>query len=185
VARYDREIAASGEVRRIHQEDLCQATGTSPKNKYQDDAAPSLRQIATILTGFDLPSVVKLLQAVTLHVLVGNGAAHAKNYSLLHGESGSVALAPLYDVMSTLIYGDDRLALYIDNVHRTDQVTGDRLLNEATSWGLSPTVSAEIIRELLDRACEASEHAAEETPGAPNELREIVESQARLLRSGL
>jgi serine/threonine-protein kinase HipA len=185
VSRYDREIAASGEVRRIHQEDLCQATGTSPKNKYQEDAGPSLRQIATILTGFDLQSVARLLQAVTVHVLVGNGDAHAKNYSLLHRESGSVTLAPLYDVMSTLMYGDDGLAMCIDDVHRTDRVTGDRLLNEATSWGLSRSVSTEIIQELLDHVREASELAAEETEGAPIELKELVESQTRLLRSGL
>ena len=185
VTRYDREIQPSGEVRKLHQEDMCQATGVSPKKKYQEDGGPSLRRIATILRDFDPDSLVRLLQAVTLHVLVGNGDAHAKNYSLLHNASGSVTLAPLYDVMSTIIYGDDRLAMYIDDVRRTNRVTGERLLDEAASWGLSRSVSAEIIQDLLDRIRDATERAAQQTPGLPSELTEIVEAQAGLLRSEL
>lgn len=185
VSRYDREIEPSGEVRRIHQEDLCQATGVPPKNKYQEDGGPSLRRIAMILTDFDPDSLARLLQAVTVHVLVGNGDAHAKNYSLLHDVSGSVTLAPLYDAMSTLIYGDDRLAMNIDDVRRSNRVTGERLLNEAVSWGLTRSVSAEIVQGLLDRIEEASKRAALETPGVPSELNDVVQSQTKLLRTGL
>jgi serine/threonine-protein kinase HipA len=185
VARYDREVAESGEVRRIHQEDFCQATGTPPKNKYQEDAGPSLKTIAKILLGLDPQSVVRLLQAMTVHVLVGNGDAHAKNYSVLHQRSGSVSLAPLYDVMSTLHYGDDRLAMYVDDVQRTNRVSGDRLVAEAVSWGLPRRTAAEIIANLLEDAGPACKTAAEETPGAPEELVGIIESQRALLASGL
>jgi serine/threonine-protein kinase HipA len=62
----------------------------------------SLRSLAPILSTTDPASLGTLLQAVTLHVLVGNGDAHAKNYSLLHERSGALRFAPLYDVMSTL-----------------------------------------------------------------------------------
>ncbi len=71
---------------------------------------------------------------VVLHVLVGNGDAHGKNYSLLHEHSGAVRLAPLYDVMSTLYCGDERLAMYVDGVRRADRVSTDRILNGANSW---------------------------------------------------
>ena len=49
VERYDRDVAADGTVRRIHQEDFCQAIGISPETKYEDDAGPSLSRIAGIL----------------------------------------------------------------------------------------------------------------------------------------
>ncbi len=58
-----------------------------------------------------------------LHVLVGNGDAHAKNYLLLHEPSGGLTPVPLYDVMSNLYHGDDRLDMYIDDVGRTERAT--------------------------------------------------------------
>jgi hypothetical protein len=33
--------------------------------------------------------------------------------------------------MCTLHYGDDRLAMHVDNVHRTSRATIERLANEA------------------------------------------------------
>ena len=181
VSRYDRVVAPSGVVERIHQEDFCQATGTMPAKKYEEDGGPSLRKIAGILSEADPDSLGSLLRAVTLNVVIGNGDAHAKNFSLLHDRVGALRLAPLYDLLSTLMYGDDRLAMYIDDVHRTNRVTFDRLLNEAATWGLSRTRAADIVTDLLTRLPDAVERAAHETPGTPPEISEIVSAQiARL-----
>jgi serine/threonine-protein kinase HipA len=177
VSRYDRILATTGEVVRVHQEDFCQATGTPPENKYQEDGGPSLRRIAGILGAVDRGSLQALLEALTLNVAIGNGDAHAKNFSLLHGHGGAVRIAPLYDLMSTLAYGDDRLAMYVDNVHRTNRVTFDRVLNETTTWGLSRTRAAEIVTDLLARLPDAVERAALETPGVPGEILDLIAAQ--------
>jgi serine/threonine-protein kinase HipA len=182
VSRYDRVIAPDGRVERIHQEDLCQATGVPPARKYQEDGGPSLRTLAGILSATDRDSLPTLLRAVVVHVLVGNGDAHGKNYSFLHVPSGALQLAPLYDVMSTLYYGDDRLAMYIDDVRRTDAVTTDRLLNEATAWGLSRKAASQIVGDVLAAAPAAISRAGEETPGVPEEILRIVASQFDRLR---
>ncbi len=183
VTRYDRVIDQSGHVQRIHQEDLCQATAMPPKRKYQEDGGPPLRSLATILGATDPGSLETLLGAVVLHVLVGNGDAHAKNYSLLHEPSGALTLAPLYDVMSTLYYGDDRLAMYIDDVRRTDRVTIPRIVNEASAWGMSRRRAEEIIEGLLDGVPAAADRAAAETPGLPDEIPVILNAQLRRLRN--
>jgi serine/threonine-protein kinase HipA len=182
VARYDRIVAPSGAVERVHQEDFCQATGTLPANKYEEDGGPSLRKIAGILSEADPDSLDSLLRAVTLNVAIGNGDAHAKNFSLLHDRSGALRLAPLYDLLSTLMYGDDRLAMYIDNVRRTNRVTFDRLVNEAATWGSSRTRAADIVTDILTRLPDAVERAARETPGAPAGVLEIVSAQLERLR---
>jgi serine/threonine-protein kinase HipA len=182
VTRYDRRVDTSGHVERIHQEDFCQATGRPPTQKYQEDGGPTLRDIARILSATDPGSIPNLLRAVTLHVLVGNGDAHAKNYSLLHEPSGALRLAPLYDVMATLFYGDDRLAMYIDDVRRTDHVTADRLLNEASSWDMPRRAAAEILDDFLAAVPGAVDRAAEETSGLPREITAIVASQLNRLR---
>ncbi|MBI2162364.1 MAG: HipA domain-containing protein, partial [Candidatus Rokubacteria bacterium] len=108
VERYDRIVRSDGRVERIHQEDFCQATAIPPEKKYEEDGGPTLRRIAGILQEVAGPdSLETLLRAVTINVLIGNGDAHGKNFSLLHDASGSLRLAPLYDLLSTLAYGDD------------------------------------------------------------------------------
>jgi serine/threonine-protein kinase HipA len=183
VERYDRLILPDGNVTRLHQEDFCQATGVQPDRKYEEDGGPSLRRIAGILqSAASSDAVETLLRMVTLNVLIGNGDAHAKNFSLLHEPSGALHLAPAYDLMSTLIYGDDRLAMYIDDVRRTDRVTTDRLMKEATAWGLSRTQAPDIVGQLLDAIPEAVERADEETPGVLPEIKQIIASQVDRLR---
>jgi serine/threonine-protein kinase HipA len=184
IERYDRVVHDDGSVERLHQEDFCQATGMPPDRKYEEDGGPSLRRIAGIVQAVaSRESVETLLRAVMLNVLIGNGDAHAKNFSLLHEGSGGLRLAPLYDLMSTLWYGDDRLAMHIDDVRRTNRVTGARLINEATRWGLTRRRAAEIIGEVLDRTPSAVAAASTETAGLPSELSKLVKSQVAQVRS--
>jgi serine/threonine-protein kinase HipA len=59
-----------------------------------------------------VPNAIEdLLKAVTINALIGNGDGHAKNYSILHQPTGTLTLAPLYDLLCTLYYGDGRLAM--------------------------------------------------------------------------
>jgi len=186
VERYDRVVHEDGTVLRIHQEDFCQATAVPPERKYQEDGGPSLRRIAEILETAVSPDALEmLLQAVTINMLVANGDAHGKNFSLLHDEAGALRLAPLYDLICTLVYGDDRLAMYVDNVHRTNRVTTDRLINEAVAWGLPRRRAQAIVASLVDLAPQALQAARDETPGVPSDVVAVVESQLERLRESL
>jgi serine/threonine-protein kinase HipA len=183
VERYDRAVSADGAVKRIHQEDFCQATAVLPDMKYEEDGGPSLSRIASIVQAVAPPdSLERLVRAVTVNVLIGNGDAHAKNFSLLHEESGRLSLAPAYDVMSTLVYGDDRLALYIDKVRRINRVTAERIVNEAASWGMSGGRAAEIVDDILARASEAIDASRGETPDLPAAFVDVVKDQLVQLR---
>lgn len=184
VERYDRAVDDSGVVVRIHQEDFCQATGVLPDNKYEDDGGPSLRKIADVLQAATSPDALDaFLRSVTLNVLVTNGDAHGKNFSLLHEESGALTLSPLYDVLCTLQYGIDRLAMHIDNVHRSNRVTAARIVNEARGWGMTKSHAAEIVNDILARAPQAIDRARNETDGLPDEILVTVTGQLEQLRS--
>ena len=152
VERFDRVVDKTGAVVRIHQEDFCQATGVPPDNKYEEDGGPSLKRSWTSYRPRRLPTLSTRLRAVTVNALVTNGDAHGKNFSLLHHDSGALTLSPLYDVLCTLHYGIDRLAMYIDNVRRINKVTVARILNEAERWGMSRNRAAEVVNNLLARA---------------------------------
>lgn len=185
VERYDRVVHSDGSVERIHQEDLCQAIGVSHDKKYEEDGGPSLARIADLLQATAGPdSVEALLRAVTLNVLIGNGDAHAKNFSLLHEPSGALRLTPLYDLLSTLFYGDEHLAMYVDNVHKTNRVTADRIVNEATRWGLSKRRASDVIADILERVVDAVAAAAAETTDLPAEIPALVNSQLVQVLSG-
>jgi serine/threonine-protein kinase HipA len=104
--RYDRAEQSDGSVRRLHQEDFCQATGRRSWHKYQARGGPAYGEIATVIRRYctdPLRDMETLARWAIFNVLVGNNDAHAKNLSLLYASSG-VRLAPIYDVVSTLVY---------------------------------------------------------------------------------
>lgn len=184
VERFDREVSINGTVRRIHQEDLCQALGVSPRLKYEEEHGPSLRGVAQVVQA-TTDSLDTLLRAVVFNLAIGNGDAHAKNFSLLHMPDGSLRLAPLYDLMSTMIYNDDRLAMYIDDVRRMNRITGLRLQNEAERWGISRPDSRTLIDDLLARLPDAAKRARTDTPDTPEAIATVIEDQSARLRTDL
>jgi serine/threonine-protein kinase HipA len=146
VSRFDR-IVKGGEVRRVHQEDLCQATGVDPEGrrgraKYERAGGPSLRQAAALLDAYavDPAQQLELLVAVvTFTVLIGNADAHGKNLALLHPTPESVSLAPLYDTVPTALWPKLRseAAMTIGAQVMLSDVTIDDIVREARAWSLS------------------------------------------------
>jgi serine/threonine-protein kinase HipA len=108
VQRYDRTIGDDGFVRRIHQEDFCQALGVPPETKYASEGGPTFKDCFALLrrvAARPAVDVLKLLDAVIFNVIVGNADAHGKNFSILHDAEGP-RLAPLYDLLATVAYPD-------------------------------------------------------------------------------
>src|ERR1700723_3634765 len=106
VERYDRIRTEAG-LRRVHQEDICQALGISPTSKYQNEGGPGIRDIVELLrtySGSAAEDVRTFLDSVAFNWLIVGTDAHAKNYALLIGTQGRARLAPLYDVASILPY---------------------------------------------------------------------------------
>lgn len=132
VERYDRLMPETGRpVRRIHQEDLCQALGLMPQRKYQEDGGPSIAEIVGLLRQIQVPpvDVDRFLQANIFNWLIGGTDAHAKNYSLLI-TGDQLRLAPLYDLSSQLPYPDrvaQRVAMKIGEHY-------DIALIDAADW---------------------------------------------------
>lgn len=105
VQRYDRVPSDQG-IRRLHQEDFCQALGILPEYKYESEGGPSLSACFALLRRSSVRSgrdLLSLLDWVIFNYLIGNSDAHGKNISLLLLPEGPV-LAPFYDQISTRIY---------------------------------------------------------------------------------
>lgn len=126
VERYDRVLESNGQLKRVHQEDFCQAMGVVPELKYQHEGGPSIGDgfvLVRKVTSPNAPNVLRLLDYIIFNCLVGNNDAHAKNFSLLYSHDGA-QLAPLYDVLSTAVYPDlsDRMAMKIGSKYHFDEL---------------------------------------------------------------
>lgn len=111
VERYDRAINMQ-EVVRLHQEDFCQILNIPPEIKYENEGGPNLEDCFSLLdmrikqgqmAGINK---LKLLTLVIFNFLIGNGDAHAKNFSILY-PGQFCELAPCYDLLSTVIYSEN------------------------------------------------------------------------------
>jgi serine/threonine-protein kinase HipA len=104
VERFDRALSANGkQLFRLVQEDFCQATGSSPLVKYENEGGPGLRQMFTLLQQSQQADadMRTLMGSQLLFWMLRAPDGHAKNFSiqLLAGE-GRFKLTPIYDVMS-------------------------------------------------------------------------------------
>lgn len=129
VTRYDRIIEGRS-VRRIHQEDICQALSVMPAKKYENEGGPGATDVVNLLrerSREPADDVDTFVGALAYGWLIAGTDAHAKNYSVLIGRGGSIRLAPLYDVASFLPYVKHgfqkvKLAMKIGGKYRVHEI---------------------------------------------------------------
>lgn len=151
--RYDREIVA-GKVRRLHQEDFCQMLKIDPKRKYESVGGPGLAESFALLRALQLPAsdTLEFLDRVIFNFIVGNGDAHAKNFSVVY-RGGVAGLSPVYDIMSTAIYPEvgRRMAMKIDGEYAFKWITRDKFVRMAGKSGIRPHLVESEIDKMVRR----------------------------------
>jgi len=167
VSRFDR-APAGGEVRRVHQEDVCQALGIDPdgargRAKYESGGGPSLRRTAALLDAYaadPAEQLDRLVATIAFTVAIGNANAHGKNLALLHPTPETIALAPLYDTVPTVLWPNLRTdaAMAVGGQVALADVTLTDILREARSWAhpedrarAAATGTAKKLRSAIDR----------------------------------
>ncbi|MYB98472.1 MAG: type II toxin-antitoxin system HipA family toxin [Gemmatimonadetes bacterium] len=198
VERYDR-TKVGGRLARLHQEDLCQALGRSPLNKYESEGGPGCRDIGGAVRSYcnrpgeDLRTFVK---AIALNRVLGGTDAHARNFSLLIGAAGNVRLAPLYDLASALPYpghyaprlklamkvgGEARLG-YI-RIRHWERFAAEVGLPSEEVLGICQSVAAEVPDRLADVVAAARSEGLDHP--VVGRLHQTVTKQAKACVAGL
>jgi serine/threonine-protein kinase HipA len=105
IERFDRKIDGPY-IRRIHQEDFCQALSLAPVLKYErngnEDHKFSAASLSRILGETDVPLISRnhFIALSIFNLAVGNTDNHAKNHAILYPDLGSKpVLAPAYDIV--------------------------------------------------------------------------------------
>lgn len=152
VLRYDRQWNENKSIRRLHQEDFCQALGKYAEEKYQNEGGPSFADCFRILENFSVQPAVDKKQLITwaiFNFLIGNCDAHGKNISLLFAPDG-IQLAPFYDLMSTAVYEglSEKLAMKVGGKYKRREIFERHWESFATEADVKPRIVLEVLKEL-------------------------------------
>ncbi|WP_454289031.1 HipA domain-containing protein [Rhizobium arsenicireducens] len=181
VRRYDRFTDPQGEIRRLHQEDLCQLTGHFASQKYERSSTGSgvtLKMMFNTISDLVSPGErLTLLDAVIFNVLICNSDSHAKNYSILIGAGGSTKMAPLYDLMCAAVYRqvDQSLPQGIAGRFNATELRRANWLTLADEIGLSGASTIRRVEELAERVSAACDDVASQITGMAGDPARVLE----------
>lgn len=156
IRRFDRRADGS----RLHHEDLCQALGLRPRDKY-GDGNPSVRFEGAVRLMTDACDVVggrEMVSRIGFMIASGNTDAHLKNWGLVWAEKVRPTIAPCYDLVATIAWGKlgwernggPRLALHLGKRHRFADL--DDAAIDAFAGGVQHSWAKEALMEGLERA---------------------------------
>lgn len=151
--RYDR-VREKERWERIHQEDFCQLLGYEPTVKYESEGGPGVIDCFQLLRNMELPAsdIIEFLRRIIFIFLIGNGDAHAKNFSVIYRDK-KPRLAPAYDVLSTTVYPElpAKLAMKIEGRNGMKWMSRGKFIRMGKKAGLTERLVNTEIDKLLKR----------------------------------
>ena len=125
IRRYDREVL-DNKIKRIHQEDFCQASNIPSAYKYQAEGGVDFKRCFEILRATSQPAVAinQFIQLMIFNYLIGNNDAHGKNFSILYYDNGEIKFAPAYDILCSEVYPwlSNKMAMKIGGHYKHDEI---------------------------------------------------------------
>ena len=157
IRRFDR--GSPGE--RIHIEDFAQVFGLYPSRKYDGAAYHDIA--AALNTAISPAAALEFVRRLALAAMTGNGDMHLKNWSLIYrGDGGTPALAPIYDVLSTVPYiPADNMALSLGGERSFKALSAPRWKSFANRARLPEPAVLKAVVEVVERVNEHWWHLPE------------------------
>lgn len=164
IKRYDRQLDAIGQIKRLHQLDICQIDGKPSTIKYESDGGPTLMRCRELLSqsGINAADTKRFIQWLFFNLYVGNHDSHAKNLSI-YFPTGGVRLTPFYDLISTSIYAglSRTFAFQIGGENQPSNINQDHIVAMSETLGFKPKyilkIAEEVLNNLLGKLDETSE----------------------------
>lgn len=109
IRRYDRDEEGC----RVHTEDFAQVLFKYAHEKYGSTNFEQVGKVIYQYTGHGLANVQQMARRLLANILLGNGDAHVKNWSLIYPDRITAELAPAYDIVYTQAYipGESQISL--------------------------------------------------------------------------
>jgi len=147
IKRFDRD----GDIR-IHMEDFAQILVKYPHEKYNSANYEQIGKIIYEFSGDGLADAQQFARRLLVNILLANGDAHLKNWSLLYADQVTPRLSPAYDILTTSVYidGERHFAL---NLGKTKEWYNLSLVNFQL-WADRAGIPWRAIKPHLDNAME-------------------------------
>ena len=153
IQRYDREIVKN-KIKRIHQEDFCQASNIPSAYKYQSEGGVDFKRCFEILRATSQPAVAinQFIQLIIFNYLIGNNDAHGKNFSILHYDSGEIKFAPAYDILCSEVYPElsNKMAMKIGGHYKHNEI----LLRHFENLAEENNINFTQLKKVIKNQCE-------------------------------
>ena len=172
IRRFDR-----GGEKRIHAEDFAQVLGKYPQQKYD---GPNYEQIGKIIyryTGDSLKNVQQFARRLLVNILLSNGDAHLKNWSLIYPDTVTPELSPAYDIVITRVYmGDEKeYALNLGKNKDWYKVTFSHFRAWADKTGIPWKIIKPHLDDTLDKARALWPKSLDDLPADHNHKKQLKE----------
>ncbi len=152
IKRYDRLINANGQIKRLHQLDLCQIDGKPSTIKYESDGGPTLLRCRELLgqSGVIAADTKRFIQWIFFNLYVGNNDSHAKNLSIYFSPKYGVRLTPFYDLLATSLYPSlsRKFAFNIGGESKPSNIHKDQIIAMSELLGFKPKYVLKIAEEI-------------------------------------
>ena len=177
VTRFDR-VPDGDHLRRLAVEDGAQVLGVHPAQKYTVSSEDLVTGVAGVCRSRPLALRALLLQLV-LAWASGNGDLHAKNVSVVGAADRSVA--PVYDIPSTVPYGDPTAALPLAG--RRENLTAKAFRSFGETVGLPRAAVDRVLAEVLEATADVpAQIEAGAVPWDPRRRADLVRTLRRRRR---
>jgi serine/threonine-protein kinase HipA len=136
-------------VQRLAVEDGAQVLKLYPADKYNVGFGTVCHALAEYCAA-PLPALRNLAIQAAFALLSGNGDLHAKNVSMVQQPHGEWSIAPVYDIPSTVVYGDRTLALTLGG--KRSGISRKHFLAWAAGLGLPERTAVQAVGLALKAA---------------------------------
>jgi serine/threonine-protein kinase HipA len=163
IKRFDRMVDADSRstdsmlsLRRLHQQDMCQALGIPTSKKYEERQLGYLKKMGELIAAVSADPYEDargLARLMLFNYLIGNCDNHLKNYSLvMDSPGGEVRLSPAYDIVATTIYPhlSQTMGVFIGGKGRIDRIGDNIIENLARDIAVSQKAVVEIAYSLTE-----------------------------------
>ena len=171
VKRYDR--TAEG---RVHVEDFAQVFNVYADQEYKATNYDTIGRLIFDLFPNRFEQIAEFVRRLVVNILIGNGDAHLKNWSVIYRDNVTPQLAPAYDLVSTIHYvRNDSLALNLGGEKRFESIDESHFDRLARRMEAPPKFVLDIVRETVSTAGKAWPAMIREF-GFPKNMRDRLRS---------
>lgn len=164
--------------RRVHTEDFAQIIGAIGDRKYTMANEETIYNMTRRFTGDWSGELLEGVRRTVVNIMLGNGDAHLKNWSLIHPPGGKPELTPAYDVVPTFLYSDNTMALAFGGTRDAARVTLRRFERAAGLVKVSPDLLAREAKRTVEAVLDVWPDAMKELP-LPPEMRDHITARWR------